>query len=75
MSILNATFYENCIEDNELSPKLDLVVLDACRSGVHNDNSNSKNEAKNQLVLYSKLYGDLLYVSLITGLLLHINID
>lgn len=61
VSILNATFYENCIEDNERGPKLDLAYMDACNTEAANNNNNNK-DPKNQRVLYSKLYGDLLYV-------------
>lgn len=58
VSILNATFYENCIEDNESGPKLDFVFMDACNTGASNNNK----DPKHQMVLYSKLYGDILYV-------------
>lgn len=54
---MNATFYENCIEDNESGPRLDHVVIDACEV-----NNNNNKGPKNQMVLYSKLYGDLLYI-------------
>lgn len=58
MSVLNATFYDDCIEDNEIAPKLDYKIIDACSMSTINDSKS----IKNQLILYSISYGDLLYV-------------
>lgn len=60
ITILNATFYENCIEDNESGPQLDYQIVDACGPSIANDSH--KRSLTNQMILYSKSYGDLLYV-------------
>lgn len=51
VSILNATFYENCIEDNETGPKLNYTFSNACESKLNN-----------VMIKYAQEYGDLLYV-------------
>lgn len=52
ISVLNATFFENCIEDNEFAPNLEYQFTDACNS----------DESNYQKTLYTKSFGDLLYV-------------
>lgn len=57
VSVLNATFYENCIEDNEIEPTLNYSFDNTCK--VENTNSIESNTEK---FIYAQQYGDLLYV-------------
>lgn len=56
VSVLNATFFENCIEDNESGPRLSYNIINACSSDVNNVDPTV------QMLVYAKRYGDLLYV-------------
>lgn len=53
VSVLNATFYENCIEDNESGLNLSYTYVNACTFN---------NKVDKRMLLYGKPYGDLLYV-------------
>lgn len=56
VSILNATFYENCIEDDEVEPTLDFSVVGACNF------EGNKLDSSIRMFVYAKPYGDFIYV-------------
>lgn len=66
VSVLNATFYENCIEDNELGPPLNYIIDKPCNVDANNM------DASILMPILGKPYGDLLYV-LQNGSLLTVN--
>lgn len=68
ISVLNATFFENCIEDNESAPTLDYRFIGACNSDEIDKDS------MNQMILYSASIGDLLYI-LQNGSLLTVDVN
>lgn len=68
VSVLNATFYDNCIEDNESPPNLEYRFVGACNSNAIDNNS------MNQTLVFSIEYGDVLYV-LQNGSLLTVQKD
>lgn len=56
--MINALFYENCIEDDESAPQLGHSYVNAC-SSYGEDSLLYSNYIE---LLYAKSYGDLLYV-------------
>ncbi|XP_031631586.1 probable G-protein coupled receptor Mth-like 14 [Contarinia nasturtii] len=58
ISVLNATFYESCIEDNESGPRLNYKFGSACAT----DGNGNNKDPLNKMVLYGKSHGDSIYI-------------
>lgn len=54
--ILNATFYENCIEDDEIEPTLEFNIVGTCNVEANQLDSSIR------MFVYAEPYGDLVYV-------------
>lgn len=68
ISAINATFYENCIEDNEFPANLEYRITNACNS------DETDTDSMNLMILYTESKDDRLYV-LQNGSLLTLTIN
>lgn len=60
--MINALFYENCIEDTESVPTLNYNYVNAC---------NDDDDTAVHMLLYAKAYGDELYGKLNLQMYMH----